>query len=154
MHILLSISLLFLLSGCVVTKSSMNDFSIKGTGVQEIPVDDAKILQVRCYCPEISLKRTGSEFIQLTIEAVLSSSGYHGKQVKPTEIAPSALSFALNRVAETLEVESYEHTYMHHTFLVQTLVLIVPPDVEVRIVQIPYRELEERGRPVEQPIKK
>lgn len=147
MHRLLLITTLPLaLSSCALTsKSGGSDFSVKGVASQHIPAGEATILLVRCYCPEIILKRTDTAFVDVNVEAVYDSVGYHGKQSQPSEIPQAALQFKSHREEQILVLESHEYTHMHHALLVKHLALSVPAQMEVRIVQIPYKQLEGRA---------
>ena len=146
-RILVTSALFIVLAGCavrMVSSSLGSDFSVKGNAAQQIPLGEAAILLVRCYCPEIALKRAGTTFVEINVEAVHDSVGYHGKQSKPTVIPLKALQFNSYNDRQTLSLESHEYTSMHHALLVKHLALTVPPELEVRIVQIPYKALEGR----------
>lgn len=126
---------------------SAENFDIRGTHQQSIQLDDAKRIDIECYCPnkEVLTSQTDNT-IQLIIEARYSSVGYHGKQTIPTKIKPEQMQFLIKPSENILKLISSEWAFIHHLFEIEQLKVIVPKTINVHFVNLSYGDLEGRKK--------
>ncbi len=142
---------LILLVFVVVTTTSCaaligsDDFSVSGTTVQAISIEDNQLVTIRCFCPNISVKRdTIENILSLKITGTHGSGGYHGDQVKPESISENLLRFVEKLNTSELILESHEYTYIHHAFIIHMLEISAPSNAEIRIEVISDEDLHDR----------
>ena len=122
-----------------------DDFSVSGTTEQTIPIEDKQLVTIRCFCPNISVKRDVFEnILSLKITGTHGSGGYHGEQVKPESISENLLRFAEKLSANELVLESHEYTYIHHAFIIHLLEISAPSNAVIRIEIISDEDLHDR----------
>jgi hypothetical protein len=92
------------------------------------------------------VQKTSGDGAVLRIKGSESAVGYHGigEPNNPTKVSDGLLSFVERRDGEVLTLESRESTYMHHAGILSEVHVSVPTGVEVKIIEIPYQELEAR----------
>jgi hypothetical protein len=134
-----------LVTACV---TASDDFLLKGKDRQEVPLNGAKEMLVRCYCPKTSIKtRAGPRTVLIEAAGNYGSAGYHGEQEKPKAMPSTLLAFTVRNDGALLTLESKEWTYMHHFNLLTAVTVTAPPDVIVRFESIPHNELYDRQVP-------
>ena len=113
--------------------------------VQTIDIGDAASVTIRCYCQSHRVENHfESRPLVLDITGTYSIGGYHGSAedagAKP--IPAKALQFSVSREGSVLLLESPEWEYIHHSFLIDDLV--VRSALPVHFEHLTYRQLYDR----------
>jgi hypothetical protein len=113
--------------------------------VQAVEYGDATAVTIRCYCQS---HRVVVDFkarnVSLDIKGTYSIGGYHGSAedagVRP--IPAKALHFSSRREGSVLVLDSPEWEYIHHSFLVDNV--IVTSSLPVHFEHLTYEQLYDR----------
>ena len=129
------ISIIFLTFLSVTVNA--NDYAIIDQTTQKFDVKEIKEVELHCFCSNnIIMKRVDSTMMKLEITAKMGSIGYHGEQTKPKGIASELLEFDSEQDDGVLVLISKEYTFMHHAFIVKSLVVHVPRGIKYRVIPI------------------
>lgn len=138
-HVMLAASLLLPLAGCA---SRSDDFMVTDRHRQEILLEGATEVVVRCYCPERVWKQhAGIAKLIIDARGSFSSIGYHGAQDRPDSMPAGMQTFDLHKEGPVVVLKSREWTYIHHANLLSRIVVHSPSDVTVRFDPISWNEL-------------
>lgn len=125
--------------------NAANDFSLTESRSLNLPLTDVRAVVVRCHCTNFSVKRVqGKKGIDLRIVGTFSSLGYHGPQAKPERVPPELLTFVERRTEGTLTLDSSEYTHIHLARIIDSLEIVAPADLELRVESLSYQLLEGR----------
>jgi hypothetical protein len=151
----------FAIAACAVGCSTPNDpeairleapygrgieFTDKANQTQSIDIGDAGAATIRCYCQS---HRVEMDFkareITLEIAGTYSIGGYHGsaEDAGARPIPEKALHFSFRREGQVVILESPEWEYIHHSFLIDDLVVRSP--IPVHFEHFAYEQLENRN---------
>lgn len=122
-----------------------DDISVSGMLEQTVPLDGAKRVVVRCYCPQRATQTAKTaDTVVLDIAAIYDSVGYHGVQKKPERIEDAQMRFVATRDGDVLVLESREWRSMHHAFRLTHLRIVLPDNVELQVESVPLNAREGR----------
>lgn len=139
---------LMILLVCLITSCNGQDFSLKDSLIQAVPIKGAKHLIIECYCEnEVVIEKTKNTDVTIEVSGILKSEGYHGEQNKPDNIEVKTLSFIPEKKGDTLKIISREWVFMHHSYLIDKLKITVPESMSYKIEKIAGNTLE--GRKIE-----
>lgn len=137
------ISLALVAASCA---SHSDDFLVKGTLRQRVPLSGAAEIVIQCYCPERHIvQQEKGDAVVLDVAGRYGSGGYHGTQDKPRRMPSQMLSFATKRDGNRAVLQSREFTFMHHALVLTRVTVLAPPGVEVRFEAIPREALYDRN---------
>ncbi len=124
------------------------DFSVEDCLTQTVNAENINYLIIECYCDNgVEINKKLTETINIDITGKLESVGYHGIQNKPEEIGEKILFFKTEIKNDTLRLLSKEWTFMHHSFLIDKLIIQIPERMKHEIIKINGQKLE--GREIE-----
>jgi hypothetical protein len=122
------------------------NYSVVEKNTIKYPTKGINSVEINCYC-STNISINSGEYFEATIEASLSSLGYHGYQETPSSIGQALMHFVESREGNKLILTSKENTYIHHSFIIEKLSIKLPKDIKLTFNPIKYRALE--GRDIE-----
>lgn len=122
------------------------DYRVTDDYVQQVDLAGIREVILQCYCTSRTIQTTvGTESnLELRINATLGSDGYHGTQNKPDKLGPIILRFVSNQKDKVLVLQSKENTVVHHFYIINNLLVKLPPQLKLTIEPLSYAALDMR----------
>lgn len=135
-----------LFSSILYAETVDGDYTVTDDYVQQIDLTGIREVILQCYCTSRTIQTTArtENILELQINATLGSDGYHGTQNKPDKLGPHILSFVSNRKDSVLVLQSKENTIVHHFYIVNKLLVKLPPQLKLSIEPLSYAALDMR----------